>query len=66
MMEMPFMLWVALLLPIIIAAVFLLFILGGKGVFCRHGPWQILGIGWDGTTLARCRKCGRQKEVPLK
>lgn len=65
-MELPYMLLAALLLPIIIVLAFLLFLLAGNGAFCRHGPWQILGIGWDGTSLVKCKKCGKQKEVPLK
>lgn len=36
-----------------------------KRLLCRHGPWRILNIEWDGVTVCECRKCGKIKRVPL-
>lgn len=36
-----------------------------KRLLCRHGPWRIVYVGWDGVTSAMCKKCGTVKSVPL-
>lgn len=36
-----------------------------KRFFCKHGPWRILSIGWDGETTVECQKCGKIKRKGL-
>ncbi len=34
-----------------------------KRLFCKHGPWVLLAIEWDGAAVVKCDKCGKLKRV---
>lgn len=38
-----------------------------KRLFCGHKGlvWHILAINYDGTTVVKCKLCGKIKKVPL-
>ncbi len=36
-----------------------------KRLLCRHGPWRIVAIGYDGCCTVACKKCGKIKSRPL-
>lgn len=35
-----------------------------RRLLCQH-QFKLVWIEWDGTSVVTCRKCGKQKSVPL-
>ena len=36
-----------------------------KRLFCKHTHGRLVEIGWDGTAVYECEKCGKEIYVPL-